>query len=408
MGLLGFASGLPIYLTFFTLQQWMSESGVSLRAIGLTASIGLPYLLKFLWAPLLDRLPPGLLAGVGRRRGWLLPLQAALTGSILLMAASDPHRHPVGLVLAALLLAFFSASQDVVIDAWRIESFGPRLQAAALGCYVWGYRIAMQVSGAGAIFLAGRLGWHGAYAAMAACSLLGPVATLLVREPLRAARSDPPAGWEQQLKAQVVAPLRDLLGRPGSGLVVAFVLLFNLGTQMADTMAAPFYHALGFSRNAVALANGLPALAAALLGAAASAFCVARYGGSRTLIISAMVQMASMGLYLALYRIGPQTAMLVAKVTLEGFAEALATTTFLTYLSRLCSAEYTATQYALLSSMAPIAWRTLGGGTGVAAQALGWPTFFSGAILCALPGILIMLTLMRRYPSGLPPRPAAA
>ena len=408
MGLLGFASGLPIYLTFFTLQQWMSESGVSLRAIGFTASIGLPYLLKFLWAPLLDRLPPGLLAGVGRRRGWLLPLQAALTGSILLMAASDPHRHPVGLVLAALLLAFFSASQDVVIDAWRIESFGPRLQAAALGCYVWGYRIAMQVSGAGAIFLAGRLGWHGAYAAMAACSLLGPVATLLVREPLRAARSDPPAGWEQQLKARVVAPLRDLLGRPGSGLVVAFVLLFNLGTQMADTMAAPFYHALGFSRDAVALANGLPALAAALLGAAASAFCVARYGGSRTLIISAMVQMASMGLYLALYRIGPQTAMLVAKVTLEGFAEALATTTFLTYLSRLCSAEYTATQYALLSSMAPIAWRTLGGGTGVAAQALGWPTFFSGAILCALPGILIMLTLMRRYPSGLPPRPAAA
>ena len=408
MGLLGFASGLPIYLTFFTLQQWMSESGVSLRAIGLTASIGLPYLLKFLWAPLLDRLPPGVLGAVGRRRGWLLPLQAALTGSILLMAASDPHRHPVGLVLAALLLAFFSASQDVVIDAWRIESFGPRLQAAALGCYVWGYRIAMQVSGAGAIFLAGRLGWHGAYAAMAACSLLGPVATLLVREPLRASRSDPPAGWEQQLRARVVAPLRDLLGRPGSGLVVAFVLLFNLGTQMADTMAAPFYHALGFSRNAVALANGLPALAAALLGAAASAFCVARYGGSRTLIISAMVQMASMGLYLALYRIGPQTAMLVAKVTLEGFAEALATTTFLTYLSRLCSAEYTATQYALLSSMAPIAWRTLGGGTGVAAQALGWPTFFSGAILCALPGILIMLTLMRRYPSGLPPRPAAA
>ncbi len=404
MGLLGFASGLPILLTFFTLQQWMSESGVSLRAIGLTACIGLPYLLKFLWAPLLDRLPPGVLATIGRRRGWLLPVQVALTGSILLIAASDPHRHPVGLVLAAVLLAFFSASQDVVIDAWRIESFGPRLQAAALGCYVWGYRIAMQVSGAGAIFLAGRLGWHGAYAAMAACSLLGLLATLLVREPVRVARPDAPAGWDQQVQARVVAPLRDLLGRPGSGLVVAFVLLFNLGTQMADTMAAPFYHALGFSRDAVALANGLPALAAALLGAAASALCVARYGGSRTLIIAAMVQMASMGLYLALYRAGPQTSMLLAKVTLEGFAEALATTTFLTYLSRLCSAEYTATQYALLSSMAPIAWRTLGGGTGIAAQALGWPAFFAGAILCALPGILIMLALMRRYPSGLPPR----
>ncbi len=407
MGLLGFASGLPILLTFFTLQQWMSESGVSLRAIGLTACIGLPYLLKFLWAPLLDRLPPGLLAGIGRRRGWLLPVQAALTASVLLMAVSDPHSHPVELVLAALLLAFFSASQDVVIDAWRIESFPARLQAAALGCYVWGYRIAMQVSGAGAIWLAGRLGWHGAYAAMAGCSLLGLLATLLVREPARIEAPDPAHGWDAQLRARVVAPLRDLLDRPGSGLVVAFVLLFNLGTQMADTMAAPFYHVLGFSRDAVALANGLPALAAALLGAAASAFCVARYGGSRTLIIAAMVQVASMGLYLALYRAGPQTAMLLAKVTLEGFAEALATTTFLTYLSRLCSVEYTATQYALLSSMAPIAWRTLGGGTGIAAQALGWPAFFTGAILCAVPGILIMLTLMRRYPSGLPPRPVA-
>ncbi|TLU73065.1 AmpG family muropeptide MFS transporter [Lichenicoccus roseus] len=407
MGLLGFASGLPLLLTFFTLQQWMSESGVSLRAIGLTASIGLPYLLKFLWAPILDRAPPGALAGLGRRRGWLLPVQAALTGAILLMAVSDPNRHPLALVLAALLLAFCSATQDVAIDAWRIESFAPRLQAAALGCYVWGYRIAMQVSGAGAIWLAGRIGWHGAYVAMAFCSLLGLLATLLIREPARLVGPHPAGGgWDEQLRARVVAPLRDLLARPGSGLVVAFVLLFNLGTQLADTMAAPFYHALGFSRDAVALANGLPALAAALCGAAASAFCVARYGGSRTLIIAAMVQMASMGLYLALWQAGPVTAMLLAKVTVEGFAEALATTTFLTYLSRLCSTEYTATQYALLSSMAPIAWRTLGGGTGIAAQALGWPVFFSGAILCALPGILIMLTLMRRYPSGLPPRPA--
>ncbi len=422
MGLLGFVSGLPIYLTFFTLQQWMSESGVSLRAIGLTASIGLPYLLKFLWAPLLDRMPPGPLRRFGRRRGWLLPLQAALTASIVAMAVSDPHGRPRQLVLAALCLAFFSASQDVVIDAWRIESFAARLQAAALGCYVWGYRIAMQVSGAGAIWLAGRLGWHGAYGTMASLSLLGPLIVLLLQQEPAA----PPAAREAslglgaqnlgaqnlgaqnlgaQLRARTMAPLRDLLARPGAGWMIAFVLLFNLGTQLADTMAIPFYHGLGFARDQVALANGLPALFAALAGAAASAVLVARIGGSLALIISAVVQMVSMGLYLALYRAGPVTAMLLAKVTLEGFAEALAQTTFLTYLSRLCSLEYTATQYALLSSLAPLAWRTLGSATGLMAADLGWQRFFAATILCALPGILIMTYLMRRFPSGLPPRP---
>ena len=411
MGLLGFASGLPIYLTFFTLQQWMSESGVSLRAIGLTASIGLPYLLKFLWAPLLDRLPPAPFRPLGRRRGWLLLLQAPLALCIVAMALSDPAVAPRGLVLAAVALALCSASQDVVIDAWRIERFSARLQAAALGCYVWGYRIAMQVSGAGAIWLAGRLGWHGAYLSMAALSLLGPVATLLAREPTApasVAAGDRDRRWPDQLRARVAAPLRDLLDRPGASWVLAFVLLFNLGTQLADTMAAPFYHALGFSRDQVALANGLPMLAAALAGAAASALLVARFGGSRILILSALVQIASMGLYLALVHFGPATPMLLAKVTLEGFAEALAQTTFLTYLSRLCSAEYTATQYALLSSMAPIAWRTLGGATGVMAQGLGWPAFFAATILCALPGILIMSYLMRRFPAGLPPRPGPA
>ena len=411
MGLLGFASGLPIYLTFFTLQQWMSESGVSLKAIGLTASIGLPYLLKFLWAPLLDRLPPGPLRAFGRRRGWLLPLQAGLTASIVAMSLCDPHDGPRGLVIAALCLAFFSASQDVVIDAWRIESFAARLQAAALGFYVWGYRIAMQVSGAGAIWLAGRLGWHHSYLAMAGLSLVGPLTVLMAPEPAPAALAALPTegrNWGSEIRARVLAPMRDLLARPGAAWVLAFVLLFNLGTQLADTMAAPFYHALGFARDQVALANGLPALAAALGGAAASAILVARFGGSRTLIVAALVQMLSMALYLALYHAGPATPMLLAKVTLEGFAEALAQTTFLTYLSRLCSAEYTATQYALLSSMAPVAWRTLGGATGFMAQGLGWPAFFAATILCALPGILIMVYLMRRFPSGLPPRPAAS
>lgn len=411
IGILGFASGLPLFLTFFTLQQWMSEAGVSLRTIGLAASIGLPYLLKFLWSPLLDRMPPGALSRLGRRRGWLLPLQFLLTGSILLMAGCDPKAAPLPLVFSALALAFFSASQDVVIDAWRIESYPAGRQAAALSFYVWGYRLAMQVSGAGAIWLAGRLGWHGSYLVMALLSLVGVATTLAVGEPEVARTALAASGSvAAELRSRIAGPLADLLRRPGSGYVIGFVMLFNLGTQIADTMAAPYYHRLGFSRDAVAFCNGLPLLAAALAGAAASAWLVGRIGGSRTLILAAFAQMASMSLYLALWRAGPAVTVLLAKVTVEGFAEALAQTTLLTYLSRLCSARYTATQYALLSSLPPVAWRTLGGATGVMAQSLGWPGFYTLAILCALPGIAIMLHLLRRFPDGLPPQsePAAA
>jgi MFS transporter, PAT family, beta-lactamase induction signal transducer AmpG len=404
MGLFGFASGLPLYLTFFTLQQWLTESGISLRAIGASALIGLPYLLKFVWSPLLDRQPPAFLRRMGRRRGWLLPVQLLLFGALLLMSAGQPRVSLLPLLAAAGLLAFFSASQDIVIDAWRIEFFAPRFQAAALGAYSWGYRIAMLCSGAGAIWLAAKTGWHHALLAMALLSLVGPLATLLAPEPPPPAGPEP-AGWREALRVRVVDPFRDLLARQSAVLVLCFVLVANLGTQLADSMAYPLYHALGFPPTAVAAANGLPSLGAALAGAALSGVLVASIGLGRTLILTACVQMASIGLYLALVRTGAVPGMLFAKVVLENFAEVLAATTFSTYLSRLCSRRYTATQFALLSSMAPIAWRTLGGTTGVLAERLGWSGFYGLTILACLPGILLMLALLRRHPGGLPPAP---
>lgn len=401
MGGLGFASGLPLYLTFFTLQQWLSESHVSLRTIGGAALVGLPYLLKFLWAPLLDRLPPGPLAQLGRRRGWMLPIQSALTISIVVLARYDPA-HALAMVFAtACLLAFLSASQDIVIDAWRIESFAPRLQAAALGAYSWGYRIAMLCSGAGAIWIAARIGWHDALLVMAGLSLLGPMLALLVPEPAAGTQAVE-ASWRQALRHRVVDPFRDLLGRRDAWLMILFVLTANLGTQLADTMAYPFYHALGFPPTAVASANGVPSLVAALAGAAASGLLVARLGLGRSLILTACVQMASILLYVALARYGAVSSLLFAKVTLEGFAEVLAATTFGTYASRLCSLQYTATQFALLSSLAPVAWRTLGGTTGFLAQGLGWTWFFLLTVAACLPGILVMLVLLRRHPGGVP------
>ncbi|MCQ8242022.1 AmpG family muropeptide MFS transporter [Rhizosaccharibacter radicis] len=402
MGLFGFASGLPLLLTFSTVQQWLSESHVSLKAIGAAAFFGMPYLLKFLWAPVLDRMPPAIFRRMGRRRGWMLPVQAALAASILALSWCDPSRGLWPVAITALCLAFFSATQDVLIDAWRIESFAPRFQAAALGAYSWGYRIAMLCSGGGAIWLATRIGWHGSLLCMALLSLSGPVAALWSPEPVVPV-SAVPRDWRDALRQRVVLPFRDLLGRPAVGAVIAFVLVANLGTQLADSMAYPFYHRLGLSPAAVAQANLLPALAAALAGAAASGVLVARLGLGRTLILTACLQMASIGLYVAMARTGASVPLLFAKVVIEGFAEVMAATTFGTYLSRLCSLRYTATQFALLSSLAPVAWRTLGGTSGVLAEALGWTRYFGLTMLCCLPGIAIMSWLLSRYPGGLPP-----
>ncbi len=402
MGCFGFASGLPLYLTFFTLQQWLSESHVSLRTIGAASLIGLPYLLKFLWAPVLDRSPPPPFRRLGRRRGWMLPIQLLLTLTIVGMSLCHPDRLLWPLFAAACGLAFLSASQDIVIDAWRIESFPGPAQAAALGAYTWGYRIAMLCSSAGAIGLAARAGWHAALLAMALLSLAGPVLAILAREPPRTP-SDGAAGWRIGLRRQFVEPFRDLLGRASAPLVIGFVLVFNLGTQLADTMAYPFYHRLGLSPASVAATNGVPLLFAALAGAACSGLLAGRIGLGRTLVLSACLQMLSIGLYLGLLGTGPLVAMLLAKVMVENFAEGLAQTSFAAYLSRLCSLKYTATQFALLTSLAPVAWRTLGGTTGYMAEGLGWTGFYLLTVAACLPGIVIMLVLLRRYPGGLPP-----
>ena len=403
MGGFGFASGLPLYLTFFTLQQWLSESHASLRTIGTAALIGLPYLLKFLWAPLIDRMPPGRLGRLGRRRGWMLPIQLLLTLTIVAMSLCRPDRVLWPLFACACVLAFLSASQDIAIDAWRIESFPGPAQAAALGAYTWGYRIAMLCSSAGAIWIASRSGWRTALLSMALLSLAGPLLAVAAREP-PVAPPDPATGWRDALRRRVVEPFRDLLGRAGAATVIAFVLVFNLGTQLADTMAYPFYHQLGLSPVAVAKANSIPLLVAALAGAAGSGLLAGRIGLGRTLVLSACLQMLSIGLYLGLVGTGPLVAMLLVKVMVENFAEGLAQTSFAAYLSRLCSLKYTATQFALLSSLAPVAWRTLGGTTGYLAEDLGWTGFYLLTVAACLPGILIMVMLLRRYPGGLPPQ----
>ena len=400
MGMFGFFAGLPLSLSGFTLRQWLSEGGASLAAIGLTANIGLAYTLKFLWSPVLDQArPPGPLARFGRRRGWLLAIQPLLAAAAAALALSDPVRAPVLLVAAAVSIAFLSASQDIVVDAWRIETFPERVQGVALASYVWGYRLALLVSGAGAIGLADKVGWHNSLMAMAALMLGGAVVTLIATEPPRsvpavAATEDFPT----RLRAAVIEPFTDFWRRPGAEQILAFVMLFKLGEALAHTMAAPFYRALGFDRAQVALATGVPSLVASLLGAAFGGWLVIRIGTGRALILTGFMQMASMGLYFALAVSAGDPRILVTKVVVENFAEAMADAAFLTYLSSLCSTAFTATQYALLSSLAAVGLRTIGGFSGVLAEALGWTRFYALTIFAALPAMLLMLRLLRRFP----------
>jgi PAT family beta-lactamase induction signal transducer AmpG len=395
----GFLSGLPLALSGFTLRQWLTESHVSLAALGLTANIGLSYTLKFLWAPVLDHAPaPFGLSRFGRRRGWLLAVQPLLALACLGMAMSDAATAPAVTVAAAGLIAFLSATQDIAIDAWRIETFPERAQGAANAAYVWGYRVAMLVSGAGVISMAGPLGWHGALLPVAVLLGLGMFVTLAAREPGVTIVTQAAGGMMARLRTAVVEPLREFLTRPGAWAILGYVALFKLGEAMAGVMLAPFYHDLGFNRAAVAAAVGPFSLIATIAGYATGAWIVARIGLQRALIITGFFQMAAMAMYVWLAASAGNHAVLYSTVVVEAFAEGVADAAFLTYLSGLCSLSHTATQFALLTSVAPLALRTVGGFSGFFAQALGWTNFYIVAMFASLPAMLLMLFILTRYP----------
>lgn len=396
MAVLGFASGLPWALSGPTLRLWMASEHVGLGLIGLTANIGLAYLLKFVWAAVFDEVRPPFL---GRRRGWLIPVQLALAAAILAEACSDPARNVVLTLGLGALVAFFSASQDIIIDAWRIESFAPRLQGAALAGEVWGWRVAFLVSNAGVIALSITTGWHVAVGLMALLALVGPVAAWFAAEP-----EVPPvavveqAGLKGRFALAVRAPLTEFLSRKGAVVAIAFILLFRLGGALGATMLAPYYTSLGFNRAAIAVASGPISLGCGLAGTALGAVLVARLGVGRALLFTALLQVAALCLYpvLGLYPHLPHILLIISAV--EAFTDAFSDTAFLTYLSGLCHPAFTATQYALLSSLAPLALHTVAGASGFLAARIGFIPFFLTAAAAALPGILLLLAILRFYP----------
>lgn len=393
---LGFFSGLPLPLSAFTLQQWFTTAGVSTHAVSLTATLGLSYTLKFLWAPVFDRAPPAWARGWGRRRFWLFGVQVGLALACAALSRTDPAVNLTGTAVAAGGLAFLSASQDIVIDAWRIESFAADRQGAALAAYVWGYRVAMICSGAGAIALSVRAGWHVAVGVMAALLALAPLLTLSAPEPAVGTVPERAARWWENVERAFLTPLREFLARDAALATLAFVVLFRLGKVFADNVAASFYrHGLGLGSAAVAGANFAPPLIGVFAGAAFGGLLVARLGRTRAVLAAGLLQAASLGLYLALLA-APAPWMLYLKVGGESFAGAAADTAFLSYISALCARAYTATQYALLSSLAALVFHSLGGAAGFLAEALGWAPFYALTMLGGLPALGLLLWVDRR------------
>jgi len=402
--LMGFSSGLPLLLTLSTLSYWLATVGIDKTAIGLFALVGLPYSFKFLWAPVIDHVAlPFVTRRFGRRRGWALVIQAALIGGILLMGLTDPARDPWTTALAAFVIAFFSASQDIVVDAYRIEILAEHEQGAGAAATQTGYRFGLLLAGAGAVALSDFVGWPVIFAALAACVLVGVAAVLLAPEPQVAERvwhgaAGSPQDW---LDNAVVAPFRDFLTRPGWLVILAFVLLYKFGDAIGGVMANPFYVALGFTGVEIASVTKIFGMVATLAGILAGGVLVARYGIFTALLVGGILQAATNLLFALQAMVGNDVAVLALTIGADNFTGGLGSAAFVAYLSSLCSAAFTGTQYALLTSLMAAGRTLLSSGGGWLADQTDWVTFFVLTTGLAAPGLLLLLWLMRLVPVGL-------
>ncbi|MBX3499973.1 MAG: MFS transporter [Alphaproteobacteria bacterium] len=430
---LGFSSGLPLLLVFGTLSARLRETGVDRTTIGFISWVALAYAFKFAWAPLVDRLSLPLLTRLlGRRRAWMLLAQAIIIAGLLAMAQFDPRSELQPLVITAVIVAFASATQDIAVDAWRIEATGPELQGPTAGAYQLGYRIAILSAGAGALYAAEIYDWTTAYLAMAALGLVGAAATLLIREPPRPAAAEKPlldasadplsrvGAW---LMTAVIGPFADYFQRMGwLGLaILAFIALFRISDITLGVMANPFYIDMGFSKADIASVTKLYGFWLSVLGALAGGVIVARYGVRAPLIWMALLLPLTNLLFALLAGRGtPDLWLLAATISADNFVTGISGSVFIAYLSGLTNTAYTATQYALFTSLMLLPGKFLGGWSGaivdwaeansrkvpligdlllalsVTPKHEGYVVFFIYTTLVGLPAVILSIWLARR------------
>jgi PAT family beta-lactamase induction signal transducer AmpG len=372
MVLAGFSSGLPLALTGGTLQAWMTVAGVDLRTIGVFALVGIPYTVKFLWAPLMDRFVP---PWMGRRRGWMFLTQAALAVGIAAMAFGNPGAAPWALGATALLVVFSSASQDIVIDAYRTDVLREPERGPGAAVFVTGYRIAMLISGAVALILSEQIGWRNTYLLMASLMFVGIATTIFGPEP--EIRVTPP----KSLQEAVTGPLREFFSRRAAGALLLLIVLYKLGDAYAGTLTTAFLiRGVGFSPTEVGTINkglGLVSL-------------MVRLGLYRSLMFFGILQAVSNLSFMVLSWLGKSYAMLLFTVAFENVCGGMGTAAFVALLMALCDHRYTATQYALLSSLAALGRIFVAPSSGYVVESVGWALFFLLTAVTALPGLWML------------------
>jgi PAT family beta-lactamase induction signal transducer AmpG len=407
---LGFSSGLPLALSGSTLLVWMREAGVDLGTIGLFALAGTPYTVKFLWAPLADALDVPLLSRrLGRRRGWLIFSQLLLIAAILFLGCSDPAVSPWAVALGAVLVAAASATQDIVIDAFRVESLPASEQAAGMASYVAAYRVGMLLSTAGALFLVSgfdalgfttHAAWSAGYAVMAAFVGIGIVTTLAATEPEKSGEVETAHQRQNPLRRTfqtAAGAFSDFLRMDHAILVLAFVVLFKLTDALAGIMTAPFVIDLGFSRNEYAAIIKGVGLAATLIGGFAGGFVARSYPLAASLWIGGILQAAANLAFSWQAIVGKSLGWLTFAIVTENFTSAIGTVIFVAYLSALCrNPRHTATQFALLTALAAVGRTYLSSGAGFIAETSGWAWFFAFCVLAGLPSLVLLGWLQAR------------
>lgn len=386
MLLLGFWSGLPIALTSGTLQAWLSDEGIDIKLIGIFSSVTLPYSLKFLWSPLLDRYAPSFSGKtfLGRRRGWIFLSQVLLGFSIFGLGLGNPSENIQNIAYFALLVAFFSASQDVVVDAYRTELLTKEEFGPAVSVFVVGYRLAMLTSGAGALVLADYYPWESVYSLMAIIMALGILCTLFAPEPTL--KETPP----KNIKDAVFLPLVDYFKMKGAFEMLVFIVLYKIGDVMAATLTTKFMLDVGFSKSEIGVVTKGFGLIATIVGGLLGGGLLLRLSMKQALIFFGVLQGVSTLCFSLLANVGKNDGVMAATIGIENLCGGLGNAAFLAFLMGLCNKRFTATQYALLTSLAAVTRTLAGVPTGYIVDTIGWSLFFVVCTVAAIPGILLV------------------
>ena len=419
---LGFSAGLPFYLVFSTLSAWLRQAGIQRSTIGMLSWVGILYSIKFLWAPLVDRVPlPVLHRLLGRRRSWMLLAQLGIVAGLARLAGSDPAAAGVSpMALAALGVAFCAATQDIALDAWRIESAEVSMQGAMVAAYQIGYRIALISGSAGALGIAGRSNWHASYSTMAVLGGVGVITTLLIREPRPAVSAaavqrearvidwlERNAHWPPWARhagewfiAAVICPLTDFFQRYAGGLAIVtlcFVGVYRLTEFTMGSMANPFYIDHGYTLQQIATVVKVYGLIMSMLGVVAAGAFVARFGLMRSLVLGSVLLIASNLAFATLATTHEPTLLGLGLVNgFDNLAIAAQGVALIAFLSSLTSERYTATQYALFSSLYALPGKILEGTSGFVVDHVGYPVFFTYTAALSLPGLILLYFLNRR------------